>query len=85
MSKNYPSFSEWLDTLVSEKGLDTEHVFTVEGPSGANFIPLGCILDLIHSAPNKEQKGIQDMLVRIDFRNGVVMDYFGHLAKAIAA
>jgi hypothetical protein len=78
------TFRKWLDTLVSEKGLDTEQVLTVNGPSGANFIPLSIVLDAIKATSASEQAGIKNMLVRIDFRNGNVVDYFRHLAQAIA-
>ena len=38
----------------------------------------------IENAPAREQDGIKTMLVRIDFANGDVMDYFKHLAGALA-
>jgi len=78
------NFNTWLKTFVSEKGLDTEHRFFVEGPSGENSIPLGCVIDAIKMAPKHERDAIKTMLVKIDFRNGDVLDYFGHLAKALA-
>jgi hypothetical protein len=78
------TFSKWLDTLVSEKGLDREHLFEKEGPSGLNIIPLGVVLDAIKSAPAHEQRGIKTMLVKIDFVNGSVLKYFEHLAGALA-
>ena len=77
-------FSTWLDTLVTEKGLDTEHLITVEGPSGENIIPLGCVLDAIKATSKREQEGIRTMLVKLDFRNAPILPYFEHLAKAIA-
>ena len=78
------NFSKWLDTLVEEKGYDTEDIIEVEGASGTNWIPLGCLLDAIKSASQQEKDGIKRMIVRIDFVNGNVMDYFKHLAQAIA-
>jgi hypothetical protein len=78
------SFTKWLDRLVDEKGLDLEQAFEVQGPSGYNRIPLGCVIDAIKSAPTNEQAGIKTMLVKIDFHNGNVAHYFGHLAQAIA-
>lgn len=78
------SFNKWLDTFVEEKGLDTEFLFQVDGLLGTNFIPLGCVLDAIKSATPQEQKGIKDTIVKIDFRNGDVMHFFNHLAKALA-
>lgn len=77
-------FSTWLNTLVSEKGFDSEHMFLVEGDSGENHIPLGCVLDAIKQAPKHEQKAIKSALVMLDFRNADLLGYFGHLAKALA-
>jgi hypothetical protein len=78
------SFSKWLDVFLSEKGIDLDEIMTVEGDSGQNLIPVGCLVDAIKSAPTHEQRGIKSMLVRIDFQNGKVMDYLRHLAQAIA-
>lgn len=78
------NFSKWLDTFLSEKGIDGEQVLNVAGPSGANSIPVACLVDAIKQAPKNEQQGIKSMLVKIDFRNGNVLDYFRHLAQAIA-
>lgn len=78
------TFAKWLDTFTTEKGLDIEQVFVVEGNSGENHIPLGCVLEAIKSAPAHEQAGIKNMIVKIDFHNGDVTKYFAHLAQAIA-
>lgn len=78
------NFNNWLDTFIEEKGIDLEHTLTVNGPSGTNQIPVGCIVDLMKSAPAREQAGIKSMIVRIDFANGDVLDYFAHLARAVA-
>lgn len=77
-------FDKWLDTLIEEKELDTEHTFEVDGPSGWNLIPLGVVIEHIKIAPAHEQKKIQNILVKIDFCNGNVMHFFEHLAGAIA-
>ena len=77
-------FGNWLDTLISEKGLDTERRFIVGGPSGENSIPLGCLVDAIKAAPSNEQAAIKTTLVKIDFMNGDVCHFFQHLAGAIA-
>lgn len=76
----------WLMRFLDEKGVDLEEVFEIEsnGPFGNNFIPLGCVVEAILSAPANEQKGIKSMLVKLDFMNKNVVDYFKHLAKAIA-
>lgn len=77
-------FNRWIDTFIAEKGIDTEERFEVEGPSGPNSIPVGCIVDAIKSAPPHEQRAIRDMLVKIDFHNAPVRPYLNHLAKALA-
>lgn len=76
-------FKNWIETFAAEKNiLDTE--LAVEGPSGTNYIPVACLIEAMVSAPSHEQRGIRDMIVRIDFANGDVLDYFRHLARAIA-
>lgn len=78
------NFAEWLDMFVSEKGIDTEQEFEVEGESGMNYIPLEVVIEHMKIAPAKEQAAIKTVFVQIDFANGDVVDYFRHLAKAIA-
>ena len=78
------NFSHWLDTFVSEKGIDENQIIEVEGPSGANLIPVGFLLDLMKQAPKSEQHGIKSTIIKIDFYNGDVLGYFKHLAQAVA-
>jgi hypothetical protein len=78
------NFKRWLDLFLDEKALDREHIFSVNGPSGMNQIPLGCLVDVILTAPENEKAMIKDTLVRIDFRNGNVLDYFKFLCGKIA-
>jgi len=78
------TYEEWLNTLIEEKGLNTESIFEVEGESGMNFIPLGVVVEHINIATQKEKRQIKDALVYIDFKNGNIMDFFKHLAQAIA-
>ena len=75
---------EWLNTFVNEKELNREFIFEVEGESGMNFIPLEVVLEHIGIAPNLEQLNIKKMLVMLDVKNADVMDFFKHLAKALA-
>jgi hypothetical protein len=78
------TFETWLDTFIDEKGFDLEELFEVDGAAGWNLIPLGVVVDAIKNAPDHEQRAIKTMLVKIDFYNGDAMDYFRHLAKALA-
>ena len=78
------SFKSWLETFLAEKGIDCEQVLTVSGPSGNNYIPVGCLVEAMLQAPASEQAEIKNMIVKIDFVNGDVIRYFRHLAQAIA-
>ena len=78
-------FSKWLDTFLSEKGVDTEHIFEVEGPRwGTNVIPFSVVVAAAKTASLREQMIIKDTLVKIDYRNGDVMHFFNHLAQGLA-
>lgn len=78
-------FATWLDTFISEKGLDLDHRFDVEGPQwGWNSIPLGSVVDVAKQCDAAEQAKIKDTLVQIDFRGGDAMHFFEHLAKGLA-
>ena len=78
------NFNQWINTLIEEKQIDTETVIEVEGDWGTNYMPLEVIVDAIKSAPAHERAAIKTMLVKIDFVNGNIVDYFTHLAQAIA-
>jgi hypothetical protein len=79
------TFSKWIDTFLSEKGIEQDQPFTVEGPSGSNFMAVEHVVSAMKSAPMHEQRAIKDMFVRIDFANACPMGYIKHLAQAIAA
>jgi len=74
----------WIDRFVSEKELDTDHIFEVEGASGPNLIPLAVVIEHVKIATKQERAQIKNALVKIDFINGDAMRFFNHLAKAIA-
>lgn len=78
-TKNY------LTALISEKdGISMETPIEVEGQSGTNFMTVQTVVEHILIAPHKEQEAIRRTLVKIDFHNGDVLDFFNYLAKAIA-
>ena len=66
------------------KGLNREMILEVQGQSGLNIMPLGVVLDNISATSQDEQKAIKNILIKIDFQNGNIMDFFKHLAQAIA-
>lgn len=77
-------FDKWLDTFVSEKGLDVETMLEAEGASGMNYIPLACLIDALKAAPPSEQAKVKQAIVRLDFINAPILPFFNHLAGAIA-
>lgn len=81
------NFATWLDTFVSEKGLDVDHVFEIKTDDfwETHFITLEIVLwQAKENASAAEQKQIKDIIVQIDFRNGDVMHFFNHLATGLA-
>lgn len=77
------SFNKWLDTFIAEKGIALEDTFSIDGDESFHIFEVGNIIENIKIAPPAEQTQIKDMLVKIDFHNGSVIDYFKHLAKAL--
>lgn len=77
------SFNKWLDTFIEEKGIDLEDTFTIENNEQIHIFEVGNIVENIKDTTPKEQAGIKDELVKIDFYNGDVLDYFKHLAQAL--
>ena len=75
----------YLTMLIEEKaGIEMETSIEVEGASGLNMMSVGVVVEHILIASHREQEAIRRMLVKIDFHNASVLDYFKHLAKALA-
>lgn len=77
-------FHTWLDTFLTEKGIDPEEILEVEGTLGNNFIPVRALADSFKVTNRKNQNEIKNVLVMIDFKNGDVRHFLKHMAKAIA-
>ena len=76
-------FNTWFDRFLEEKELSPE-AWEITGSDGEiNQISSEVVIEAIKNAPPNEQRGIKDMIVKIDFANGDVNDYFKHLAKAL--
>ena len=79
------TFAQWIKTFLEEKEIDLETIIEAEGPEwGTNYIPVGSLVELMISAPPHERKAIKTKIVEIDFYNGDVLDFFKHLAHAVA-
>ena len=78
------TFSQWLDRFLSEKQIDLEEGFEVEGPSGTNFMSYQNVIDAMVSAPDHEKDQLKKMLIKLDYVNADIRRYLRHLAQAIA-
>ena len=78
------NFTNWINTLNAEKGIDMDERFDVEGPSGLNNMDYTTVVTAIKQANPAEQANIKTTLVKIDFANGDIRHFYRHLAQAIA-
>ena len=79
------TFNKWLDTFVSEKGFNLEHMFEVEGPEwGMNMIPLEAVIEFAKTLDKDTKAKIKNNFVMIDFRNGDCLHFFEFMAKGMA-
>lgn len=78
------AFNKWLDTFIEEKGIDLQQVIEIKTESNTHYFEVGNIIENIKATTPEEQAEIKDMIVKIDFHNGDVVDYFRHLAQALA-
>lgn len=78
------TFTQWLDTFVQEKGINTEEVFEVNGPSGSNFIPVACVIEQIKAFDADTREMAKRRIVQIDFKNGDVLHFFKYIAAKMA-
>lgn len=81
--KEENSFDIWLDNFIKEKEIDLDETFTIDSNGQAHIFEIGNIIENIKATSSEEQNAIKDMIVKIDFHNGDVVDYFKHLAKAL--
>lgn len=72
------NFYKWFTTFIEEKGIDMAEPLR-------DGVQVGDVCQAIVNAPASEQNGIKAMIVKIDFVNGDVVDYFRHLSNALSA
>lgn len=78
------AFNKWLDTFIEEKGIDLKQVIEIKKEDNIHYFEIGNIVDNIKTTTPEEQEEIKNVIVKIDFYNGDVIDYFKHLAQALA-
>lgn len=74
------SIGVYLDTLITEKGRETEDEINLPGHFGLTYDHL---IDFVESADRTTQIKIKTMLTSIDFKNGDVFHFLNHLAKGM--
>lgn len=78
------SFDQWLDRLIEEKGFDLEYCYDRDlGELGFANIDLGAVVSAMKQCSPSEQHKIKNTLVMLDFKNGNMHHYFGHLAEGL--
>ena len=77
-------FNSWLDTFIEEKGIDLGQILELKTDKNTHYFEVGNIIENIKATIPKEQEEIKKMIIKIDFYNGDVVDYFKHLAQALA-
>ena len=75
------TFNTWLDTFVSEKGIDLNDMFEIETAENTHFIDYAQIVAWAKLAPASEQAEIKTQIVKIDFVNGDVLHFFRYLGE----
>ena len=79
------SFNNWLDTFISEKNINLDESFEVEGPNyGTNYMRIINVIHAIKETSCDEQSAIKNQLVKLDFYNQPIEPFIKHLAQAIA-
>jgi len=75
----------YLDRLLSEKGISQDHVFQIETNDiwGTHYVPLEVLVEFLNDLPLTYQNQIRKTLVQVDFVNGSVLHYLEHLTKGM--
>lgn len=77
------AFLKWFERFLEEKNLPYASWELEDSNGVTNFIDNDVVIEAIKGAPAREQAGIKNMIVKIDFCDGDVNDYFKHLAGAL--
>ena len=78
------SFNKWIDTFIEEKGIDLGQILEIKTENNTHYFEVGNVIENIKATTPEEQEEIKKTIIKIDFYNGDVVDYFKHLAQALA-
>lgn len=77
------NFTNWFNTFIEEKDLPYVQWELTDSEGRVHLIDTDVVKEAILNCNDAEQAQLKDMLVKIDFGNGDVNDYFKHLAQAL--
>tara|TARA_R110000824_G_scaffold332656_1_gene519272 strand:+ start:53 stop:304 length:252 start_codon:yes stop_codon:yes gene_type:complete len=78
------NFKNWIDTFIEEKDLPMEDTFTIDKNGTMNIMSYKTIYEHMLIANDQEQEQIKNMIVKIDYMNGNILNFFQYLGKLIA-
>jgi len=76
-------FAQWFKTFDEEKQTPYASWELSAKDGTPHFINSDVVKEAILSAPANEQEQLRDMLVRLDFANADINDFYRHLAQAL--
>ena len=71
-------FQTWLTTFVAEKEVDMSEFLNAH-------VQVGDVVQGLMNTQGAEQTQAKNVMVQIDFHNGNLNHFFGHLAQALSA
>tara|TARA_Y200000002_G_C22282743_1_gene497003 strand:- start:262 stop:552 length:291 start_codon:yes stop_codon:yes gene_type:complete len=83
---SHNKFNNWLDTFVSEKGLDLEYNFEITSTKNKvyHIVELKIIIDYMKNLSVDNKYVCYDRIVKADFKNQNCLMFFGIVAQYIA-
>ena len=78
------NFKNWIDTFIDEKDLPMEDTFTIDKNGTMNIMSYKTIYEHMLIANDQEQEQIKNMIVKIDYMNGNILNFFQYLGGLIA-
>ena len=76
--------TDFFTTFFNEKNL-VERIYEVNAEDGTiNLIPTSMVIAAIQQTQGQERQQVERILRELDFRNGDVHHFLGHLAQAMA-
>jgi hypothetical protein len=83
LKKKAEGFNQWFDRFLEEKDLPFASWELEDDTGNLNMIDSEVVIEAIKNTSPEEQSGIKEMLVKLDFANSDILDYFKHLAMGL--